>query len=341
MNLVAIFLTGLTTGGLSCLAVQGGLLASFIVNQKNKEHDDGSNNFTLKSFDLLDWAPVALFLGTKIISHTILGFMLGALGSVISLSLNVRIAFQVFTAFFMFATAMNLLDIHPVFRYVVLQPPRFLMKMIKNKSRGKAFFTPAILGVMTIFIPCGVTQAMEVVAINSGNPWQGGLIMFSFTLGTVPLFALLGIATAKLSEGWYHAFTQIAAVTLLLMSLYIVNGALIASDSPYAFNLSAQTANTTPTVEITAEGEQEVVIKAETYGYEPSYIRVKKGQPVSLTIQSDETYTCALYFVFREFGIEAFLKPTDTKTFKFIPNKKGKFVYSCSMGMYRGVMEVI
>lgn len=34
MNLFVIFLTGLTTGGLSCLAMQGGLLASVIANQK-------------------------------------------------------------------------------------------------------------------------------------------------------------------------------------------------------------------------------------------------------------------------------------------------------------------
>ena len=37
MNLWLIFLTGLTTGGLSCLAVQGGFLASIIANQKEKE----------------------------------------------------------------------------------------------------------------------------------------------------------------------------------------------------------------------------------------------------------------------------------------------------------------
>lgn len=32
-NLVVVFLTGLTTGGLSCLAVQGGLLASSVAQQ--------------------------------------------------------------------------------------------------------------------------------------------------------------------------------------------------------------------------------------------------------------------------------------------------------------------
>ena len=37
MNLWIIFLTGLTTGGLACLAVQGGLLTSVIANQKEQE----------------------------------------------------------------------------------------------------------------------------------------------------------------------------------------------------------------------------------------------------------------------------------------------------------------
>ena len=40
MSLWIIFLTGLTTGGLSCLAMQGGLLASVIANQKDQEHDE-------------------------------------------------------------------------------------------------------------------------------------------------------------------------------------------------------------------------------------------------------------------------------------------------------------
>lgn len=40
MNLFVIFLTGLTTGGISCIAMQGGLLTSVIANQKEQEHDE-------------------------------------------------------------------------------------------------------------------------------------------------------------------------------------------------------------------------------------------------------------------------------------------------------------
>ncbi|MFH1970935.1 MAG: sulfite exporter TauE/SafE family protein [Patescibacteria group bacterium] len=366
MNLFLIFLTGLTTGGLSCLALQGGLLASVIANQKDEEYkkivEDTAKeknklnqrtfdrkNFSLKSFDLLDWMPVVMFLGTKLITHTILGFFLGLLGSVISLSLGVRLIFQILTAFFMFATAMNLLDVHPIFRYVVFQPPKFLQRIVRNSSKSKALFAPFLLGLMTIFIPCGVTQAMEVLAINSGSPINGALIMFFFVLGTLPLFAVLGVATAKLSEGWYKKFTKIAAAALIIMTIYSLNGVLLVMDSPITINKIISPLNQTifkknKLVDSTqgVKGEvQKITIEVVNRGYRPNYVRVKKGIPVELTLESNGTYSCALYFIFREFGISAFLESTDSKTFTITPTKTGKYLFSCSMGMYTGIMEVI
>lgn len=355
MNLFIIFLTGLTTGGLSCLAMQGGLLASVIANQKNQEYDDIKNkkqrpqNFSLRSFDQLDWQPVLMFLVTKLIAHTILGFLLGMLGSVITLSLGIRLAFQAFTAVFMFATAMNLLNVHPIFRYVVFQPPKFIQRMIRNSTKSTALFAPALLGFLTIFIPCGVTQAMEVLAINTGNPIYGALIMFAFVLGTSPLFALLGVATAKLSEGWYQKFTRVAAVSLIVMAIYSLNGVFIVLDSPLTlqkivspvtyFFSDERFSNTTEVT--TVDGNQQVTIQVLNNGYAPNRFRVKSGQPVKLILQSKDTYSCALAFVFKEFGINTFLEANDTQSFTFTPTKPGKYQFTCSMGMYTGIMEVI
>lgn len=53
MNLLLIFLTGLTTGGLSCLAMQGGLLASVIANQKEEEHNNFNQNKKKKTTGFL------------------------------------------------------------------------------------------------------------------------------------------------------------------------------------------------------------------------------------------------------------------------------------------------
>lgn len=360
MNLFIIFLTGLTTGGLSCLAMQGGLLASVIANQK----EDEKNEFIKKnrpdtawnSFNQLDWLPVTLFLVAKLITHVLAGFLLGWLGSKITLSLEIRLFFQTFTALFMFGTAMNLLNVHPIFRYLAFQPPAFLNRYIRKSSKSKHFFAPIVLGVLTIFIPCGITQAMEVLAINSGSPIMGALIMFAFVLGTSPLFAFLGVATAKLSESWSKKFGQVAAATLIGMALYSINGVLLVLNSPLTFQSitrpityffsderfadSAKNTATTTGVPI-VDGMQQVTIQIRNEGYFPKKITVQNGVPVQLTLQSNETYSCALAFVFKEFGINTFLDATDTRTFTFTPQKPGRYTFTCSMGMYSGVMEVI
>lgn len=345
MNLLVAFLTGLTTGGLSCLAMQGGLLTSVIANGKKRKSN--------ATFDQLDWLPVVMFLVTKLIVHTAFGFLLGLLGSVLSLSLPVRLAFQGFTALFMFATAMNLLDVHPIFRFVVFQPPKFIQRKIRNSTKSQAIFAPAVLGAFTIFVPCGVTQAMEVAAMNSGSPFYGAAIMFAFVLGTSPLFGMIGVATARLSETVQKSFMRFASYALIVMALYSLNGVLVVLDAPITFQkvtrpityyfsderlLDMQSQQGS----VVAENDiQKVKIDVLNSGYSPRNITVKAGTPVELTLQSNQVYSCALAFTFKEFGISTFLDSTDTQTFTFTPTKKGTYTFTCSMGMYTGTMRVI
>lgn len=348
MDLLIIFITGLTTGGLSCLAMQGGLLASVIVNQKDSERDELKNS---PGIDDLDWQPVLVFVTSKLLAHTVLGFLLGMLGSFFSLSLGSRLVFQGLTSLFMFATAMNLLNVHPLFRFVVFQPPKFFQRLVRNSSKSKAFFAPALLGMMTVFIPCGVTQAMEVLAISSGNPFYAAAIMFTFVLGTTPLFILLGITTAKLSEGWYQKFVKLAAILLIGMAIYGFNGMLVVMDSPITVNRLVRPVTDFFTVVFVGESPatssamvgnaQEVTISINNSGYQPKHIKVNSGLPVNLTLISQDTYSCALSIVLKEFNISTTLKANDKKTFTFTPTKKGKYIFTCSMGMYSGTLEVI
>lgn len=352
MNLWFIFLTGLTSGGVTCAAMQGGILASTIANQKRAEGKKVVEGAAPNSFDVGDWGPVSAFLTTKLIIHVILGFFLGWLGSAITLSLGMRLFFQGFAALFMFASAMNLLEIHPIFRYVVINPPRFARRLIKNNTTADRLFAPGLLGFLTVLIPCGVTQAMEILAISSGSPTQGALIMGSFVLGTAPMFVLIGIATAKLSEVWRTYFLRTAAILLIGMALYSVNGILQVSDSNYSlerlgprivkllppYDSKPRSATLTPTI---VDGVQPVTINILNTGYSPKRFAVKSGIPVKLTVNAGEVYSCATAFTFRAFGINAFVKPNTNQVFTFTPDKKGLYTFSCSMGMYSGTMEVI
>lgn len=378
MNLWLILFTGLTTGGLSCLAMQGGLLASVIANQKEDELEEATDekvqeirlarkhrhkikylrqltppqqNVLPSSFDQLDWLPVTLFLVAKLISHTILGFLLGWLGSQVELNLTMRLTFQGIAAAFMLATAANLLELHPIFRYVVFQPPKFLQRLVRNSTKSQALFTPAVLGFLTIFIPCGVTQAMEVVAITSGSAIVGAATMFVFVLGTSPLFAVVGVATAKLSETFRQRFLKVAAATLVILGLSSINGILVVLDSPLTLGRVAQPityffseerfSGTGSTQAGLVNGAQQVVIDVKNNGYSPRQIQVKAGVPVQLTVRTNDVYSCASSFVLKAFNVQFQLGPTDSKTVAFTPTQAGKYAFTCSMGMYTGVLEVI
>lgn len=356
MNLWFILLTGLTSGGVTCAAMQGGILASTIANQKRAEVNKTSSDTAPDSFDVGDWGPVSIFLVTKFVAHVILGFFLGWLGSAITLSLGMRLFFQGFAALFMFASAMNLLEVHPIFRYVVIAPPKFARRLIKNNSNADRLFAPGLLGFLTVLIPCGVTQAMEVLAISSGSPILGAMIMGTFILGTAPMFVLIGIATAKLSEVWRVYFLRSAAVLLIGMALYSVNGILQVSDSPYSlqrmgprlvrllppYDTSISKSKTAdPNVKL-VDGKQKVTLSVTNSGYSPKTFRVQKDIPVELNLETKGgVYSCATAFTFKAFNISEFLQPNDSKIKTFTPTKKGIYTFACSMGMYSGTMEVI
>src|SRR5258708_16828049 len=68
-NLWAIFLTGLFVGGLTCMAVQGGLLAATIAQSEEERLKE-----KVKKGNAL---PILGFLGAKLTAYTLLGFLLG------------------------------------------------------------------------------------------------------------------------------------------------------------------------------------------------------------------------------------------------------------------------
>ena len=347
MNLWVIFITGLTVGGLTCLAVQGGLLASVIAAREEKEIEQKKNiKNTL-------W-PVAAFLIAKLIAYGVLGFLLGAFGGALNISQEVQIWMQAIAGLYMIAVALNLLNIHPFFRYVIFQPPRFLTRLVRNQSKSKDLFAPALLGAMTIFIPCGTTLAMEALAVSSGSAISGMLIMAVFIIGTIPVFFGLGSITSLLSDKYRTRFLKLAAILVMYLGISSLNGALVAIDSPitlqkiYAnspivFNLNPETpaGGIADATTQTSQTSQDVKIMITSRGYSPNYIKVKNGVPVNLSIESKDAYNCAAAFRIPSLKVAKNVMPNTTEIVQFTPTQKGKIAFTCSMGMYTGVIEVI
>jgi plastocyanin domain-containing protein len=74
-------------------------------------------------------------------------------------------------------------------------------------------------------------------------------------------------------------------------------------------------------------------------GYFPDQVMVKRGQKVRLIVDSEESYSCAASLVIPAEGIRKTLKPGENM-FEFTPDTSGDIPFSCSMGMYRGVIHV-
>jgi len=86
-------------------------------------------------------------------------------------------------------------------------------------------------------------------------------------------------------------------------------------------------------------GEPTVVtIGLDQGGYVPREITVKANQPV--TLKNDGSLVgCAQYPVQPEIGMAADFSKSDEYT--FTPTKKGKFSFTCGMGMWKGTINVV
>jgi len=323
MNVVWLaFLTGLTTGGLSCLVVQGGLLASSIASGNNR------------------WVSVGSFLIAKLLSYILLGYFLGAIGATLLLTPKLLGTIQMMAGLFMVWTALRLLNIHPVFRYGVFQPPRWTYRLLKGK-------TPAILGFLTVLMPCGVTQATMAIAIASGNPFMGAAIMGAFVLGTSPIFFALGASVVELMKR--PAFSYLAAGVVTLFAVLSINGGLALHGSFYTIqNLISvaamspeELANIHGRIAGVTRGIQEVTINVKDRGYEASATTIRAGMPVRLTLMTDNTRGCTRAFTIPELNISETLDETGRKVLEFTPTKTGRLAYACGMGMYTGAFAVI
>ncbi len=361
-NLLFIFLTGLTTGGLTCLALQGGLLTSVLAKREEKLVDNlASSKKKIKQLQnrhsgldpesrssSTSHLPILSFLTAKLFIHTVLGFFLGLLGTAITLSPITRGWLQVFIGIYLFGIAGNLLNLHPIFRYFVITPPKFLARLAKNESKSDSVFAPALLGLMTVFLPCAVTQAMEVVAVGTGNPLYGAAIMFAFVLGTSPTFLLFGFLINKTGSVFQKYFPAIAGTAMLGMSIYSINASAGLMGSVYTIQnfVQAATSSSNPGSDtgsnsILGDNLQTATITVNNTSYTPNSITLKKGILTKLKLITNNVQSCSRSFTIPALNINKLLPSTGETTLEFTPTETGPLAFSCSMGMYTGRFNIV
>ena len=341
------FFTGLTTGGLSCLAVQGGLLASSLERQIEQDmlSRPASGGKTRKKmppkrahFQIA--LPILLFLGAKITAYTLLGLLLGALGSVLKLNTATRAILLILIGIFMVGNALRMFNVHPIFRYFAIEPPKFITRYIRRTSKNSELFTPLFLGALTVLIPCGVTQAMMAVAMGTGDPWQAAGLMLAFTLGTSPVFFVVSYLATELGSRMESIFLRLVAIVILALGLISIDSGFTLMGAPSVSNW-IEAWGSAPQVSQNSPGPAGVsgvlLLNATNSGYSPRILHAKANTPLKLNMVTADTYSCARGFVIPVLNVEELLPASGTVLIDIPAQKAGTVMqFTCSMGMYTG-----
>lgn len=341
----AFLIFGVIAGLSTCAALVGGLILS--LTKQWQEHYGSSSRAA--------WEPNLLFNFGRIISYGLLGLILGFVGQKLQLSPFINSILIVAVSVLMTLLALQMLGVRSLSRFQ-LALPKSLTRRIAGGSAGQNKLAPFTFGFLTFLLPCGFTLMVEGLAVLSGNPWRGAVILGAFALGTaLPLLAI-GFSSAKLlsSEARADKFLRVAGILVLFFVLYnlniqfgfmnrnnlndgqstrswddIVNNVITSTDSP------ADTPDPNAQVVKTVYTLRDDII--------PSTFTVKKGRPVSFQVDvRDDGQGCmSTIMVIGLYNKPIYLRAGKIITMNFTPTEVGDYQIACAMGVPRGVIKVV
>lgn len=334
-SLLAFVAFGVIAGFSTCSALVGGIVLS--MSKQWAELYQTSNNLTEKL------QPQILFNLGRLVSYALIGFLLGSLGNVFQISISFSALITIFVSLLMVVLSLQMLGVEWANKF---QPklPKVLTRNLADQRNFSGRLMPALMGAGTVLLPCGFTITTQGIALLSGDPVRGALIMLAFALGTAPILLFIGLSSLMFNKRPHitRFFSQVAGLLIILFSLFNINAAFNVLGWPnfsaYFINSKQDATFTNPTL----AGEKQIIeMSATAGGYDPDYIKVKVGQPVEWRITDNGASGCTNAVIAKDFfDGEIRLSPGQTSTKTFTPTKTGKFRFSCWMGMATGIIEV-
>lgn len=319
-----LFLIGLLTS-VHCVAMCGGINLSQCIPQVERP----------ASGPLASLGPSFLYNLGRVISYTVIGGLVGALGGVISFSGAFKGVVQLAAGMFMVIMGINMLGLFPALRKLTPHMPRFFSRKI-NEEKGRSK-SPLYVGLLNGLMPCGPLQAMQLYALSTGSMTQGALSMLLFSLGTVPLMFGLGALSSVLSKKFTRKVMTVGAVLVVVLGLSMFSSGMSLSGFSFAGSSGSSQGEAQVVIE---NGVQQISSTLASGGY-PA-ITVQSGLPVRWTIEAPEGSIngCNNRMIIPEYNIEYQFQPGEN-VIEFTPSSSGTFPYSCWMGMIRSSITVV
>jgi sulfite exporter TauE/SafE len=332
MSYGLVFVIGLVASVSSCIAVTGGLLVAVAA-----KYNETTANLT----PMRRMKPLIYFNTGRVLSYTLLGGAIGALGSTLTLSPEVTGALTIIASAVMILLGLQMLKLLPALtRFLPTMPKavgHYIHDLAERDANGGAFG----LGAATFFLPCGFTQALQLYVLAKASFTVGALTMLAFSLGTLPALLSLSAVSSLATGSFQRHFLKFAGAAVIVLGIANIQYGLVLSGSAMnaapsvATNVSA-TAATAP-IETSksqqTEDKQIVVMRIEGFSYIPSQFTVKEGVPVEWRIDASEAAGCGRILIAPGLGIRKLLSNNSTTMISFIPPYTGEFGFNCGMGM--------
>lgn len=187
-NAFSAILIGIA-GGVHCVGMCGGIATAFTATLQKKQ----SKSLYILAYNL-----------GRILSYSAAGALTGYVGNIATLPLNNGIAYlTLISGIMLVALALYLGQWWQGLRYLE-QAGGFIWKRLQPLTK---IFIPLkspihALGYGSLWgwLPCGLVYSVLIWAVASGGAQEGGLLMLSFALGTLPNLLLMGVFAARLSR---------------------------------------------------------------------------------------------------------------------------------------------
>ena len=338
MSYGLVFVVGLVASVSSCIAVTGGLLVAVAA-----KYNEASTALT----PMQRIRPHIYFNAGRILSYTLLGGAIGALGAALTLSPEINGVLTLVASAVMILLGLQMLRLLPALtRFLPTMPKsvsHFIHDLAERDANGGAF----VLGAATFFLPCGFTQALQLYVLAKGSFAVGALTMLAFSLGTLPALLSLSALSSLASGNVQRHFLKFAGAAVIVLGIANIQYGLVLTGS--AMNVASVTADAVPpTAEAPApmaaaqdrqadnqvkSDKQVVVMRIDGFSYIPNRFSVMQGVPVEWRIDASEAAACGRFLLAPVLGIRKLLSDRSTTMITFVPQQAGEFGFNCGMGM--------
>jgi len=197
---IAAFLVGLL-GGVHCVGMCGGIVGALCLGLENDQSKTAQQSF-IKSFPFL-----LSYNAGRISSYTLAGILMGGiswLGSHLFTLYSVQQTLEIIAAVFMMALGLYIAGWWKGLANIERWGGKIVWKRLEPLGRRfmpvRSFRHAFLLGLVWGWLPCGLVYSVIIWTISTQSPLEGGLLMLSFGLGTLPNLLLMGVFASTLNQ---------------------------------------------------------------------------------------------------------------------------------------------